>query len=212
MADVRTQPLMAEQGAIRVDPYSQPSSLPPSVERSAGLTQQSGAQGSSPAANPDVNQDGELDAEELGHLQDAAANGDKESWDMLNALKLPLGVAAGAAALYGAARGGLALTDAVMKSRGASVMGGSQVGQHTVDPSNRVAGLLTGPSNRVAPPPTQQLLPAPHEGPIPGQAPPGVAALEDMRTPYTKSGGKLPTGAAGSEALKAAAQALRRMH
>src|SRR4051812_14983113 len=120
MADPKTTPLTAERGAYRVDPYAKPSSdpslssLPKSVARSAGVG--SGDPSVSGFEGTNFLDDGEISADELGHLQTAAANGDKESWDLLNALKLPLGIAAGAAALYGTARAGASLVDAYSKS------------------------------------------------------------------------------------------------
>jgi len=217
MTDVHTQPLIAEQGAIRVDPYSKQSSsdpslasLPPSMARTVGA---GSGDPNSPAANPDANGDGTLDAEELGHLQDAAANGDKESWDLLNALKLPLGIAAGAAALYGAARGGLALTDAVMKSRGSGIMGTTHNGPPTVDPSERIAGLLPGKGQDKLPAPAATPAITDTTGSRFNQAgPPSRPALEDMRTPYQKSGGKLPHASKSGDLLRKAAGAVRRMH
>lgn len=213
MADVQGKPLIAQKGAVRVEPYAQPdpslASLPASVQRSVG----GGASGGSPSSNPDTNGDGELSAEELGHLQDAAANGDKESWDLLNALKLPLGVAAGAAALYGVGRGALSLVDSVAKS-----------GPGMMDASRRAGpGGATMPVQKALPAPPQKLLPSPAQTPqaqvtdttgsrFNQAGPTSQPQLPDQRTIYEKTGGKLPTGSAAGDALRAAAKAARRMH
>lgn len=206
MVDVRTQPLIAEKNAIRVDPYPQPSSdplstLPPSVAKSAGAS----ARTPSAADNPDVDGDGQLSQEEIGHLQQAAATGDKEAFDLLNALQLPLGIAAGAAGLYGAVRGGLALTDAVAKSKGMEMVpsGKRKDGKTTFDPARD--GM-----NKVLP--QTPLLTDQTGGRFNQPAPQEPLQLPDSRSIYEKSGGKLPTGAAAGSALREAARAARRMH
>lgn len=209
--DVRTQPLIAQDGNIRVDPYASSNpqvQLPPSVQRTLGHG--SGQAAEMPAGGFDASQvdpsqynitadQYELTPEELAHIQAAASKGDKESWDILNALKLPLGVAAGAAALYGATRGGLSLVDAVGKAKGMEMV-----------PSGRTGGVH-------APPSPPKLLPNPIKA-ITDQtgtrmqqpAPRTPIRITDQRPIYEKTGGKLPTGAAAGDALRAAARAVRR--
>lgn len=132
MVDVIAKPLVAQGGVIRADPYPQSSApiaeLPPSMQR----TLEAHAANPGMASLPEGGVHDELTSEELGHIQEAAAQGDKESWDLLNALKLPLGVAAGAAALYGATRGGLKLVDVLSKNN-SGVMDASRVR----DPNNK---------------------------------------------------------------------------
>lgn len=208
MADLRTQPLTAERGAYRVEPYARPSSdpslatLPKSVARSAGVGSNETPGFDSATASIDVPKDAdfELTPEEVGHLQNSAANGDKESWDLLNALKLPLGIAAGAAALYGTARGGTALLDAHMRANGQARFG---------DQSRNSVGAKAEP---------QRLLPAPNKMgvPQPVQTGPDLSTPQafptDQRSIYEKTGGKLPTGVKAGEMLREAAKAVRRMH
>lgn len=201
--DVRTQPLIAQQGNIRVDPFAQApvTQLPPSMARTLGGVGGSGQDASADQIDPSKIDPSmfEINAEELGHLQDAAANGDKESWDLLNALKLPLGVAAGATALYGAARGGASLIDAVGKAKGLEMV-----------PSGRTGGVHAAPE-------PQKLLPNPTKA-ITDQTgsrfnqsgPEALKQLSDHRTIYEKTGGKLPTGVAAGDALRAAARAAMR--
>lgn len=211
MADLKTQPLTAERGAYRVEPYAQPSSdpslasLPKSVARSAGVG--SGTPGDPSFTGAEgIDNEGDITPEDLGHLQNAAANGDKESWDILNALKLPLGIAAGAAALFGTAAAGTHLVNSVANSKGINMVpnGRNAPGVTTYDPVRDGMNHFT---------PKQGLLPAPATGPIPQ---PDLSTpqlqLPDQRTAYQKSGGKLPTGAAAGEALREAARALRRTH
>lgn len=199
------QPLIGD-GGIRSVPFAQPTvdpalaSLPPSVARSAGVG--SGAGGPpSPPADPDTNGNGQLDPDEITHLQQAAATGDKESFDLLNALKLPLGVAAGAAALYGATRGGLALTDAVAKRKGMS-MYGDQV---------RTPGTNMAPPDPMLSLPSKAplALPAPDDARFNQPAPVEPLALPDHRSFYEKSGGKLPSASHVGELLRAASAAMR---
>jgi hypothetical protein len=160
--DVRTQPLIAQQGNIRVEPFAQPAStqLPPSMARTLGKSGAGGSGQEELQSNFDPNsikidEPFEFTPEEVAHLQQAAASGDKESFDLLNALKIPLGVAAGAAALYGGTRGALSLVDAYGKMKGMEMVPSGRTGGNTkssVPPEPQ--RLLTNERG-------QQLLPAP---------------------------------------------------
>jgi hypothetical protein len=96
MADLQSKPLVAEGGQYRLEPYAQPSDpslagLPKSVAKSA--TASKDRYGNYDIQVPNE-KDFELTPEEVGHLQNAAANGDGESLNFLKMLGLPLGAAA----------------------------------------------------------------------------------------------------------------------
>jgi hypothetical protein len=204
--DVRTQPLIAQQGNIRVEPFAPATStpLPPSMARTLG---KSGAGGSGqeelqPNFDPNaikIDEPFEFTPEEVAHLQQAAASGDKESFDLLNALKIPLGVAAGAAALYGGTRGALSLVDAYGKMKGMEMMPSGRTGGNHVPPEPMK--LLPNPIKQI----TDQTA-----GRMNQPAPQEQLQLPDRRTIYEKSGGKIPTGNAAAEALREAARVMRR--
>lgn len=214
--DVRAQPLIAQQGNIRVEPFATPPvpsvKLPPSVERTLG---HGGLGGGVPTDQVDLgidrsedpasalkglddNGDGVFDEHDVAHLQQAAASGDKESVDLLKALGIPLLAAAGG---YAALRGGLSLVDVVGKAKGMEMVNSGRTGGVHAPQAPPV--ILPNPVKAITDQTGSRFeQPAPEHSKLP--------QLTDQRSIYEKIGGKLPTGSAAGEALRAAARAVRR--
>lgn len=124
MPDFQSIPIISDKNALRVDPFanqaSSVQSVGPSVPGSRINSANPYAGPSSPAA--DAVADGDITPDETTHLQEAAASGDKEAFDLLDALGLPLGIAAGMAAVYGAYKGGQALRNSRMAAQGSDTL------------------------------------------------------------------------------------------